>query len=304
MPEVFTEIDEISKEGLKSFSFIPETACFLEEKFIDLKDLSSKEVLKDKKILNLVDENRKALIIANSDFFPFLLQDLPKIIMFYSRIKNRDVKLYIHTYPKTESIYWKNLKTFLIKYLTDIDVEVEFLNEKGYDGIMINNWCPLENGFSPLAIRMLSSKTKKYVKNQKTEPFRKVFVARDKSLPQRIDSDKSIQEFFIDQGFEIVYPESFETFIDQINYFSECKVIAGISGSALSNCIFMKPGGTVIELLSVFRPNGDDYPVEIHHYYRIMANAMKHLYFSVSNLSAKADDFTGNKKYLDIIKML
>jgi hypothetical protein len=59
-----------------------------------------------------------------------------------------------------------------------------------------------------------------------------------------------------------------------------------------------------LELSSIFRPNGDGYPVEIHHYYKIMANAMKHLYFSVSNLSAKADDFAGNQKCLDIIKML
>jgi capsular polysaccharide biosynthesis protein len=99
-----------------------------------------------------------------------------------------------------------------------------------------------------------------------------------------------------------VYPESFETFSEQIKYFSECKVLAGISGSALSNCIFMKPGGTVIELLSVFDSEKD--MIEIHHFYRIMATAMRHLYFSVSNLSGKSDDFINNKKYLDIIKML
>jgi hypothetical protein len=66
----------------------------------------------------------------------------------------------------------------------------------------------------------------------------------------------------------------------------------------------MKPGGTVIELVSIFTTGSANYPIEIHHYYRIMANAMGHVYFSVSNLSGKAIDFENNKKALDIIKML
>lgn len=299
--ELFTEIH---RAEIKSFSFIEETACFLGESFINLKDLSSIQILKNKKILNLVDKKQKALIFINSSFFTFLLQSLPQIMLFYSRIKNKSAKLYIQTYAHENNQYWNNLKIFLIKYLTDINVSFEFLEESGYDGVMVNNWCPLENKFSLLGIRLLNSKTKKYINNYREEPFRKIFVARDKSLSQRIDSDIRIQEFFVSQGFEVIYPENFNSLADQIDYFGKCKVIAGISGSALSNCIFMKPGGTVIELLSIFRPNGDDYPIEVHYYYKIMANAMKHLYFSVSNFSAKSDDFMNNDKALNVIKML
>jgi hypothetical protein len=67
----------------------------------------------------------------------------------------------------------------------------------------------------------------------------------------------------------------------------------------------MKPGGSVIELLSIFGvPSNKEYPIEIHNFYRIMANVMGHLYFSVSNLSGKAIDFEKNKKALDMIKAL
>jgi hypothetical protein len=299
--ELFTQI---YKADLNSFNFIEKTDCFLGEGFVDLKDLSSKEILKNKNLLNLVNKEPKALVFINCDFFPFLLQSFPQIILFYSRIKNRSIKLYIQTQEQDKNEYWSNLETFLIKYLTDIGVEFEFLKEQECDGVVLDNWCPIENKFSPLGIRLLNSKTKKYVSNQKSDPFRKIFVARDKSVDQRIDSDSEIQKFFVSQGFEVVYPENFNSFFDQIDYFSQCKVIAGISGSALSNCIFMKPGGTVIELSSIFRPNGNEYPVEIHHYYSIMASVMDHLYFSISNLSGKHEGFLNNEKALSIIKMI
>jgi capsular polysaccharide biosynthesis protein len=300
--ELFTEI---SKSDLKSFDFITEISGF--EKSGILLSPESLLILNKqdgKRVLNLVDEKKKAFILINCSFFTFLLQNLPKIFLFYSRIKHREIKLYIKTLPETETKDWQGIKEFLLKYLNDLGVDFEFINDDLYDATIINNFCVLTNDFSPLGIMLLNSKTKKYIDSVKTEPFRKVFVARDKSLPQRVDSDKEMQDFFINQGFEIIYPENFNSFIDQINYFNECRVIAGISGSALSNCVFMKPGGTVIELLSIFRPNGDNYPIETHHYYRIMANAMRHLYFSISNLTGKSNDFFSNKKALNIIQML
>jgi hypothetical protein len=262
--------------------------------------------LEPDRVLSLLGNEKKAITYIDPVFFPFLFQNLTEIVMFYSRIKNRGTKLYIYTlkdFPGVEEEkHWKSLKDFFVHYLADIGVEFEFLDTNSFDAIKINNFFIIPQGFSLIGVKMLSSRIKKYLQRSNVEPFRKIFVARKDYLAQRIDDQKEVQEFFIDQGFEIVYPESFETFIDQINYFSECKVIAGISGSALSNCIFMKPGGTVIELLSVFK--GEEDIAEIHHFYRIMANAMRHLYFSVSNLSGKAEDFENNKKALKTIEML
>jgi hypothetical protein len=60
----------------------------------------------------------------------------------------------------------------------------------------------------------------------------------------------------------------------------------------------------MIELSSPLKPDPNNYPFEYHHYYRMMANAMEHLYFSISNLSEKEIDFIKNKKALAMIKML
>jgi hypothetical protein len=259
--------------------------------------------LVNKNILNLVNKDNKALVHLDGDFFPFLFQDIPGILYFYSRIKYRNFKLYIYTIAEDCANY-SNLKNFLIKYLTDINVKFEFLNKEDFDGIKINNFIDICSSFDPFSAKLLNSKTRKYLKSYSSVPFKKVFVARDKDLEQRIDSDERIKGFFVEAGFEVIYPEQFDNFIDQINYFSECKVIAGISGSGLSNCIFMRPGGTMIELSSLFKPDPSQYPFEYHHYYRMMANAMQHLYFSISNLSEKEVDFINNKKALDILKLL
>jgi hypothetical protein len=259
--------------------------------------------LGNKNILNLVDKDNKVLVHLDGDFFPFLFQDIPGILYFYSRIKYRNFKIYIYT-MKEDSVNYPSLKNFLIKYLTDINVKFEFLSKKDFDGISINNFVNIFSGFDPFSARLLNSKTRKYLKTYSPTPFKKVFVARNKNLAQRIDSDERVKSFFVESGFEIIYPEQFESFIDQINYFSDCKVIAGISGSGLSNCIFMKPGGIMIELSSPLKPDPNNYPFEYHHYYRMMANAMEHLYFSISNLSEKEIDFIKNKKALEIIRML
>jgi hypothetical protein len=300
--EKFTEI---KKSSIKDFTFIQETIYFEKDgTFVDPQNLVKINELSENGILDLTGRDGKAMVFINCSFFTFIFQSLPTIMFYYSRIINRGTKLYIQELPKTETKDWKGAKDFLIKYLTDIEVEFEFLNKKTLNSIKINNCWILHNDFSPLGIRILNSKTKKYLVSSNIKPFRKIFVARDKSLTQRVDDDSRIQKFFVDAGFEIVYPEQFNSFIDQINYFSECKVLSGISGSALSNSVFMKPGGTVIELLSIFEPNGADCPVEIHHYYKIMANVMRHLYLSISNLSGESEDFVNNKNALDVIKML
>jgi hypothetical protein len=258
-------------------------------------------------VLDLTDKKEKALTIIDTTFFSFWFQNLSAISLFYSRIKNRKAKLYIHTMrtvAERDIVEWEKTKSFFIKYLLDMEVEFEFLNKENFDAIKINLFYLIPGTFSISSVKALSSKTKKYFLSTNKAPFRKVFVARQKNLDQRIDNDQMVQDFFVNAGFEVVYPENFKTFIDQINYFSECVVIAGISGSALANSVFMKPGGTVIELMSIFRIGSNDCSIEIHHYYRIIANATGHVYFSISNLSGKAIDFKNNKKALDIIKML
>jgi hypothetical protein len=302
-------VNQIKNMIVEDFYFNKNFSYFKKmEESLDLELVQDTSSIDLEKVLDLTSNSEKAIVKIDTIFFPFLFQNLPTISLFYSRIKNRKVKLYIYEIrelDENDKIQWAKLKDFFIEYLLKLKFEFEFLEKDKFETIKINNFYEIDGVFSPVAIKYLSSKIINNFTKSNLPSFRKVFVARQKPLVQRIDNDKLIQDFFVSVGFEVIYPENFKTFTDQINYFSECSVIAGISGSGLANNIFMKPGGSVIELLSIFDvPSSEEYPIEIHNFYRIMANAMGHLYFSVSNLSGKALDFKRNKKALDIIKAL
>ena len=256
------------------------------------------------KRLILSSNDIKVLVHVSNNFFTFLFQEFASIALFYSKIINRNIKLYIYLGSSKHPNFDSSLAKFLFNYLDNINVNYEVITSAEFEEIEINKFYFLQSGFSGFTTNVLYSKTKKLVSNKDTIPFRKVFVGRKDFLQQRIDDSKEIEDFFIKQGFEVVYPEDFINFIDQINYFSECKVLAGISGSALSNLVFMKSGGVVIELSSLFEISNPETPIEIHDFYRIASMYRGHLYFSVSNVSAKAKDLMSNHEAKKFIEML
>jgi hypothetical protein len=263
---------------------------------------SPKALFNESDILDLTGEE-KVVIQINQHVFGFLFQEIPEALLFYSRIKNRKIKAYINIVDPIASSD-SSLSNFFIKYLTDLKIDFEIISDKNFKELKINNFYVLRGHMDPFYIKLVYAKVKKYLANIDQKPFRKAFIARRKNFQQRIDSDEKLKEFFVSAGFEIVYAEDFNDLIEQINYFNECKVVAGISGSGLSNCIFMKPGGTLVEISSFFDINDNGVDVEIHHFYKIMADAKNHLYFSISNLLRKEKNILNNKKALDILRLL
>lgn len=255
------------------------------------------------KILDLTSDNQKALVEFSNTFFTFLFQELPIVMLFYSRIKNRNIKLYIN-FTKNNIQKNESLEHFAIHYLKSLNINFEVIDISNYEMLKINNTYIFSWGFNPFSVNLLYLKTRKFIKEINKKPFRKVFVARKSLLQKRIDEPDKLAEYFLSLGFEIVYPEDFSNFIDQINYFNECKVIAGLSGSGLSNCVFMQQGGVVIEISGLFSAGDPEYPLEIHDFYRIMALYRGHLYFSVSNISKKIEDFVRSDKTIKLIEML
>lgn len=253
-------------------------------------------------ILDLTGEE-KVVIQINQHVFGFLFQEIPEALLFYSRIKNRKIKVYINIVDPIASSD-SSLSNFFIKYLTDLKIDFEIISNKNFKELKINNFYVLKGHMDPFYIKLIYAKVRKYLKSTDQKPFRKAFIARKKNFQQRIDSDEKIKDFFVSAGFEIVYAEDFNDLVEQINYFNECKVVAGISGSGLSNCIFMKPGGALVEISSFFDINDNGVDVEIHHFYKVMADAKDHLYFSIPNLSGKSEKILANKKVLDIIGLL
>ena len=73
----------------------------------------------------------------------------------------------------------------------------------------------------------------------------------------RMDNYKYLEDFFEKYNFEIIdninefYAFS-ENFIDQINFFNEVKTLISVSGSGLTNSLFMQKNTNLIELITPF----------------------------------------------------
>lgn len=77
--------------------------------------------------------------------------------------------------------------------------------------------------------------------------YDKIYVSRAKLNARKTYGEEKIQKVFERNGYKIIYPETM-SLIDQIRTIKDCKYLAGCAGTALHMALFMKPGGTVIQI--------------------------------------------------------
>lgn len=139
------------------------------------------------------------------------------------------------------------------------------------------------------------------------EPFRKVYCSRRKTkyktgiaivgdkdpetLPikddsKRVSNEEELENYLISKGFEVVYPEDFVSFEDQINYFSSVKTLISITSAGLTNMCFMKDGSQVIEIKVPMLVQGT---LSLHGHYVSIAWAKKLIYFAIPSMRSTED---------------
>ena len=89
-------------------------------------------------------------------------------------------------------------------------------------------------------------KIAKNVKNPKII-YDKIYVSRTKLKSRKTYGEEKIQKIFERNGFHVIYPETLPL-TKQIALVKNCKMLAGCAGTALHLALFMKPGGTVIQI--------------------------------------------------------
>lgn len=205
------------------------------------------------------------------------------------------------------------------KFLNDKKVDYQPIDFNNVSKINVNNFYYTNlqaesselNNPSPKIYKM----SQNYVKNINAPAIHKVFLSRQNfqnrdlsplikgRLPfehdNRIDDEQKAQEYFQSLGFEVVVPETFKDFEEQINYMYETKILLSSTGSGLTNSCFMRPGSTVVELVTPLISfssigNGVTQPLsiaqeEIHHFYHLMAQAMGHKYLGIRNQERNID---------------
>jgi Glycosyltransferase 61 len=78
-------------------------------------------------------------------------------------------------------------------------------------------------------------------------PEGRIFLTRHQNTYKRITNLAEVERVAADFGFTIVNPETMPI-TDQMRLYANSQIIAGFGGTSLHNCLFSRPGTTVIEL--------------------------------------------------------
>ena len=76
---------------------------------------------------------------------------------------------------------------------------------------------------------------------------KKIYVSRAKLGTRRTYGEEKVQDIFRKNGYTVIYPETMPL-ADQIAAVRNATHLAGCAGTALHMALFMKPGGTVIQI--------------------------------------------------------
>lgn len=80
-----------------------------------------------------------------------------------------------------------------------------------------------------------------------TKKYEKIYVSRTALKARKTYGEGVVQNIFEKNGYKIIYPETM-SLVEQISLVKNCKYLAGCAGTALHLALFMKPGGTVIQI--------------------------------------------------------
>lgn len=158
-------------------------------------------------------------------------------------------------YFRPDSIHSNNMESQILKYFEDYIDDKDILPTKhAYIG-------------------------RKY----QTEEFR--FNKNPELEDVRVRNENILTNYLENKGIEIIFPEHFINFKQQLNYFYRVKSIISVTSSGIANCLFMQPGGNVFELTTALVLGKS---TELHHMYKHYSYEMNHRYFSISNKEKEA----------------
>jgi hypothetical protein len=325
-------------EGIHTIKNITETDVFNPKK-LKIFELNEKTVTRgyvdadNAKAIHFISPRKKFIKTIVASYYHAIADDLAEIVYVIDKYPNAELIINVADIRGGLSKPEWDFVGFFLRCLDDKKVKYTLVELSKFDVIYMNNFTMLTFPFhSGARLDMLSDFFKKYVSNPKQKAYRKVYVSRGK-MPwrdqsenavnfsyqddNRIDNHQKIEKIFVDLGFEIVYPEDFKTFQDQLDFFYSVKTLASLTSSGIVNAVFMQPGGNIVELVTplitqspvvndvYLMENGidpKDYELdlntvqEIHMFYHNLAFFKEHTYIGIPNYFRSSDKI---QKFID-----
>jgi hypothetical protein len=284
--------------------------------------------------LTLIDGKPKLIVSIVYSFYHAVLDSMSAILYALEKHPNHNVVIDVSDIWGAlygEGSSWDIFNTF-VETLRENGTEVNLVRLKKYDVIYIDNFCIVDFVYETgKKSNLVYDFFKQKVTNPDALPNKSVFVSRrfsgDRedvdaeglSYPndRRMDDHIALENYFADLGYEIIHAERFNSFQEQLDYFYSAKTIVGITGSGLTNAVFMQPGGTMFEIVTPmvvtvpFPGESKDitkpfFVQEVHNFYKNIAYYQNHTFVCVQNPNRSFAEFTevvknspGLLKFLD-----
>lgn len=181
------------------------------------------------------------------------------------------------------------------------DLPVEYIPSK-INTLLVKNLILVEQKpyceeYDPEVFTGLITHIKSKLNIKKHNPVtQKLYISRKFAGRRTLSNEDAVVEVFKKFNYTILYAEEL-SFTNQVELFSEARVIASLHGAGLTNMMWMPPGGTVLELHREIKKTSDH-----HSYvYYTLAAALSHRYFYQWCYQENNSDFFEGVLSIDLI---
>ena len=209
----------------------------------------------------IIDQGIWVYRLGCGGYFHWMTEALPQLLALGKKVQGRQVLI-----PQ----FYQD-KPYIGNSLRFLGVEPVYLEDdvayRVNDLIVPDLLAPSGNYNESTIQRLRTRMTQKFNGN---EPNRLIYISRKKRNKRIILNEEEVIQTIDKFGFEIIYFEDY-SFEEQIKIASECNIIVSIHGAGLTNMLFMKAGGGVLEI----RRRGDSH----NNCYFSLASALRLAYY-------------------------
>lgn len=142
--------------------------------------------------------------------------------------------------------------------------------------------------------KLINNLRTRLMKLKDTEPKRKIYISRAKANKRKVLNEPIVIELLQQHHYEIHTFEDYD-FDQQLEIMANTRSLIGLHGAGLTNMLFMKAGGQILEL----RNEGDSH----NNCYFSLASSLSHDYYYLTNKGDREDTNSVNITVdLDLLK--
>jgi capsular polysaccharide biosynthesis protein len=230
---------------------------------------------------NWLNKKIKYLFVYNHyslGYGHWLADVLPRLYLIKNNLKNYKILL-----PETyNTFHLGTLKPFGIT-----EKDITYLKNESYlvpDLTIVSHVAESCNTKDEILQELRDFYLKYYFNISLPTAYRKLYISRSKQAIRKVINEEEVQSLVKNYGYEVIYPEDY-SFEEQVKLFAGCKTMIGLTGSGLTNMLFMQAESTVLE----FKMKGDEHNL---HYFSMSSGLHLDYYYLLCTVEGK-DRFSG-----------